>query len=411
MRVLMILPYTPTLVRTRSFNFLKGLVQAGVEVTLATVWENDEEREQLSSWTAQGVDVISAQLTRLDKLGNLAFALPTRLPLQARYCWQPRLASQIGEVLGRRAYDIVHIEHLRGAEYGLYAKAILQLRNVRLPMVWDSVDCISLLFEQAAVTSRSIFGRWITRFELGRTKRYERRMVGTFAQTLVTSQSDREALVTMAGQERIQECVTVLKNGVDLEYFSKSDLPKAKDLVIFSGKMSYHANLHAAMVLVKEIMPIVWMKKPHIRVQLVGKDPPYELRKLALDDSRVEVTGTVPNLAVYLQNATIAVAPVMYGVGIQNKILEAMACGTPVITSRQGVSALDTVAGRDLLTAGTAEEFARKIIETLDNAALLAELGENGRLFVEKHHQWKDIIKELLKIYGRGRNSQPSSRA
>jgi glycosyltransferase involved in cell wall biosynthesis len=404
MHILMILPYTPTLIRTRPYHLLKALLKAGVQVTLATVWENNAEREQLEEWGAQGVRILSTQLDKTRKVKNLALTLPTRIPLQARYCWQPNLASQIDAVLKRTAFNALHVEHLRGAEYGLYAKAHLQARGVWVPTVWDSVDCISLLFEQAAKISHNLFGRWVTRFELRRTRRYEAKMVGQFDHILVTAPNDMLALNELAGGNQPEGKISVLLNGVDLEYFTQGHEPRAKDLIIFSGKMSYHANVHAALNLVKQIMPVVWMHKPNIRVQLAGKDPPREVRMLAEEDRRVEVTGTVKHLPAYLQKATLAVAPVMYGVGIQNKVLEAMACATPVLTTPQGVSALGAVVGRDVLTAGTTEEFALKLIKLIDNQIMAEELGLNGRKYVEKNHDWNLIIMDLLDYYGRGRS-------
>jgi glycosyltransferase involved in cell wall biosynthesis len=302
-------------------------------------------------------------------------------------------------------FTAIHVEHLRGAEYGVYAQAHLQARGVRVPVIWDSVDCISLLFEQAANTSRNLFGRWVTRFELGRTRRYEAKMVKQFDRILVTAPNDMMALNNLAGGNQPGGNISVLPNGVDLDYFARGHGPRVKDLVIFSGKMSYHANVHAALVLVTQIMPLVWMQNPNIRVQLVGKDPPKELHKLAEEDKRIELTGTVKDFPDFLQKASLAVAPVMYGVGIQNKVLEAMACATPVITSPQGVSALGAVVGRDVLTARTSEEFATKIVDLLDNQMMLEELGRHGRLYVEKNHDWNIIIKDLLIHYGRSRSS------
>jgi glycosyltransferase involved in cell wall biosynthesis len=407
MNVLMIVPYMPTLVRTRPYNLLRALVASGAKVTLATLWEDESEKRQIAEWEAAGVRVIAAELSRARKLQNLGLAVPTRLPLQARYCWQPELARKIGVEIERCAYQVVHVEHLRGAEYGRYARARFETRGVSVPVVWDSVDCISLLFEQASKTSKSLFGRWATRLDLGRTRRYEGKLVKHFDQTLVTSAMDKAALERLAGGGIPEEQVRILRNGVDLDYFRPDGKTRDKDLVIFSGKMSYHANIHAAFELVTKIMPIVWLQRPQIRVQLAGKDPPVALTNLANEDKRVDVTGTVPHLPDYLGKAALAVAPVEYGAGIQNKVLEAMACATPVVTSPQGASALETVAGRDLEIAKSPEEFARIMIGLLDNAERSAALGARGRAYVEGHHDWKKIGKELITIYA---GKQASSR-
>jgi glycosyltransferase involved in cell wall biosynthesis len=112
--------------------------------------------------------------------------------------------------------------------------------------------------------------------------------------------------------------------------------------------MSYHANVTAALHLVNDIMPHVWAQRPAVQVWLVGKDPTAEVRRLAetaptlpgSEERRVVVTGGVPSMPEYIQGATIAVAPLLYGAGIQNKALEAMACGTPVVATAQATGAL-----------------------------------------------------------------------
>jgi hypothetical protein len=94
---------------------------------------------------------------------------------------------------------------------------------------------------------------------------------------------------------------------VDLEYFSPGSSPRSKNIVIFSGKLSYHANVAAALHLVKEIMPYVWEKRPETIVQLAGKDPSRAIKALAAADARIQVTGTVSDLRSYLRQAALAV--------------------------------------------------------------------------------------------------------
>ena len=100
--------------------------------------------------------------------------------------------------------------------------------------------------------------------------------------------------------------------------------------VIFTGKMSYHANVAGALYFAHEVLPRIWQRDPQVRFQIVGKDPPQAVQQLARD-ARIEVTGYVKDLRPYLAQATVAVCPVAYAVGIQNKVLEAMAMQVPVV--------------------------------------------------------------------------------
>ncbi len=131
--------------------------------------------------------------------------------------------------------------------------------------------------------------------------------------------------------------------------------------------MSYHANVTMVIHLVKDILPMVWNERPDVKLWIVGKDPPKEIRMLA-KNSAICVTGTVDDIQAYLQQATIAVAPVAYGAGIQNKVLEAMACATPVIASSQAISALDVEASHDILVENDPMEFSKAILDLLANS-------------------------------------------
>jgi glycosyltransferase involved in cell wall biosynthesis len=303
MRILYLVPYAPTPIRTRPYNLIRALARRGHRITVATLWEDAAERGALVELRAQGIEVLAAPLTPVQKVWNLLHALPTRTPLQAAYCWQPALAEavvsrQLSEG-SDRPFDVVHVEHLRGAPYGLYLKSPMLNTQYPIPVVWDSVDCISYLFEQAARDSRSLQGRLMTRLELTRTRRYEGWLVGQFDRVLVTSPVDQEALTQLHQTMRSQEDkgtgrqgdglplslspslpLTVLPNGVDLSYFAPDDTPRDPATVLFSGKMSYHANVTAALHLVHDIMPLVWEERPEAKVIIAGKDPPSEIRNL-----------------------------------------------------------------------------------------------------------------------------------
>ena len=187
-------PYVPNLIRVRPFQLLRALVRRRHQITLATLWTGAEERDDLQALRELGLCVVAHHLPQWRSMGNSLLALPTSAPLQARYCWQPGLARQLATLIEEEQYDVVHVEHLRAAPYGLLVKR-LRCRNQRpLPVIWDSVDCISHLFEQAAQASRSRKSRLLTKFDLARTRRYEGNLVHQFEQVVVTSPTDKAAL-------------------------------------------------------------------------------------------------------------------------------------------------------------------------------------------------------------------------
>lgn len=405
MDILYIVPYVPDLVRVRPYNLIRSLTALGHRVSVATLWFNVAEQNALEDLRKVCFQVYSQKLSKWQTLLNCAVTVPTQKPLQASFCWQPELARQLGSLTRQdnAHYDIVHVEHLRGARYGLYLKSLSERKDSsqknKVPIVWDSVDCISLLFRQAAQKSQSLTSRIITRFEMNRTYRYERWLINQFARVLVTSPVDKNAFQSMREHNDQQSEITVVPNGVDLEYFQPNpSMVRRKATLVLSGKMSYHANVAMALYLVNDIMPVIWSQKPEVELWIVGKDPPEKIKKLR-ENPAIKVTGTVDDIRPYLQNATLAVAPITYGAGIQNKALEAMACATPVITTSQAVSALSTSPDRDLLVADKPELIAQAVLNLLGNVEKQKAIGQAGRQYVETNHNWSVIASKLAEVY------------
>jgi glycosyltransferase involved in cell wall biosynthesis len=250
----------------------------------------------------------------------------------------------------------------------------------------------------------------MTGFELPRTQRYEGWLARQFSRVLVTSETDRAALERLAFQEpfesmgqpglqpRDHKSVAVLPNGADLEYFKSDDSMRREDILVFSGKMSYHANVAAVLYFARDVLPLIWQERPQVQLWIVGQAPPASVRALAADP-RVMVTGFVPDMRPYISQATVAVCPLVYGAGIQNKVLEAMASGIPVVTGSVGASALKARAGEEMLVTDKSEEFARCVLQLLGNAEFAHRVGLAGRRFVEQHHDWKQIGIQLEAYY------------
>jgi sugar transferase (PEP-CTERM/EpsH1 system associated) len=402
MNILYLVPYVPNLIRVRPYNLIKNLTEQGHRVTVLTLWTNQVEREDLKKLEQICHRVYAAHLPHYRSLINSLNALPSRTPLQSNYCWQPWLSNRLLELTrdgnGKADFDVVHVEHLRGVKYALELKSQLGLVK-GLPIIWDSVDSISMLFRQAAGASKSFFGRWLTRFELGRTESYEGWLVEQFERVLVTSQLDKNAFLALKSSGFRDTRITVLPNGVDLDYFSPdSSVRRETDSLVLSGKMSYHANVTMAMHLVENIMPLIWYKRPEVKVYIVGKDPSKEVKSLA-NDPRITVTGTVDDIRPYLRKASISVTPIRYGAGIQNKVLEAMACETPVVSSPQATAALSIRPGLDIITENEPEDFAAAVLRLLDNPDLRRQIGNAGRKYVDTNHRWANIVENLVNVY------------
>lgn len=402
MRILFISPYIPTPIRTRPYNLIRALARRGHAITLLALQAPgdpaappDEIISVCRSWA-------TVRLSRGRVLWNTLWAIPRDMPLQATYSRSPQMVDLIQQTIKSAAsssFDVIHIEHLRGALLGMAVQGE--------PKVYDAVDCISLLFERAWRQAPSWRHRLMVGMDLARTRRFEGRIVAEMDAVLVSSPEDCAALARLCPPEAASR-ITVLPNGVDLDYFRPAQGDEAeRSGVAFSGKMSYHANIAAALDLAQAIMPIVWETYPEVQLTIAGKDPSREVRRLGRDP-RIHVTGTVPDLRPILSHAAVIACPLRYGAGIQNKVLEAMALGRPVVASAQAAVALNAVPGRDFLVGCNPGEFAQHVIRLLGDPGLRQEIGQAGRRYVEVYHDWDDIAGRLEVVY-RGAMSEKIS--
>jgi glycosyltransferase involved in cell wall biosynthesis len=374
----------------------------GHQVTVVTLIADEKEQKDVEELKIICEKVIAVEMPVWHSLLNALLAIMQHVPMQSRYSWNPSLFGEVTSTMDyfnqQEKFDVVHIEHLRGMYYGFRLRDWIRQHNGKgaLPMVWDSVDCISHLMRQASQNSHGVKSRVIALLETRPTERYERLGLQTFDQILVTSPKDREELLALAQGE--QTSVEVLPNGVDLNYFTPANLIRFEDTIVITGKMSYHANIAMVEHLVTKIMPLVWAKRNNIKLQIVGKDPPRSIQLLN-DHPNIVVTGTVSDIRPYLQQATLAVVPITYGAGIQNKILEAMACATPVVVSTRAVASLLAIPGQDFLKAETPSEFAEAILALIEDPQQRMKLGKAGRLYVEQNHDWLQITSKLVDLY------------
>jgi glycosyltransferase involved in cell wall biosynthesis len=417
--ILFVVPYAPSRVRTRPYHLIRALRALGHEITLATIGSRGDDLNELRELVGSGRVVIET-LPLVRSLWNCLSAVRAGRPLQADFSWSPALAGRVREILDEHCPDVVHVEHLRGSCYGVEIRRQVLSENLGIPVVWDSVDCISHLFEQARHLSSTRRSRLIAGLEAGRTRRHEARLLRHFSSTVVTSELDKRALLDLAGAEASAEQsgtgddprVTVVGNGVDLDYFHPAESERHPRTVVFTGKMSYHANVTAVQDFARDVLPLVRGRFPDVQFVVVGKDPPAEIRRLAdrphsetesagnrEAQGGIAVTGTVEDIRPFLWKATAAVAPIKYGAGIQNKVLEAMSCGTPVVASRQAIAALTARVGTDCLVADNPVEYAAALGSLFEHPARGKDVGSAGRRYVERCHDWLASARRLEAVY------------
>lgn len=312
-------------------------------------------------------------------------ALPTPNPMCTAYARSKAMKAVVDRALQETQFDIVHVEHLRAAQFA-------PVRGGP-PAVIDSVDCLTGLFGQMSKRS-SPAGKLVAHEETWKLRRFEPKTLGRFDGIVITSESERDALLELdAGL-----AIDVVPNGVDIDYFRPSGTERTPRKIVFSGKMGYAPNAEAAAWFAEQVFPSVRNKWSDAEFVIVGNDPPESIRRLGSVEG-VTVTGYVADLRPYLDSSAVAVAPMQVAVGVQNKVLEAMAMGLPVVMSP--LAARSLTACKSGIVAQSPEEWIEKVFGLIERGEEASELGRRNREHVVENYSWERSAQILESVYDR----------
>jgi sugar transferase (PEP-CTERM/EpsH1 system associated) len=257
-------------------------------------------------------------------------------------------------------------------------------RVAHIPVVADMCDTESSLVK-ARMSHAALRDRPWLRLRQAYVRRLERELIAKASHILFASCRDREQLLPGPDAR-----ATVVPNGVDLAYWTRSRVEPDAKTIVFSGVMDYPQNVDTALQLIEEILPRVRLAVPDCQLLIVGRDPTKRLRA-AGERPGVTVTGFVDDVRPYLERAAIFAAPLRFAAGIQNKLLEAMAMEVPVIASPLAAEGLRTEGGHrpPIELASGPAEFAAEISRHLTRNADPRVVGAEGRRFVERHFSWR----------------------
>jgi len=216
-----------------------------------------------------------------------------------------------------------------------------------------------------------------------------------FDRVAISSAVDRQAYPTAVGS---REKIDVVPNGVDLEHFGFRQFEAQKNLLVFCAKLDYFPNRDAALYFARCVWPVVRARRPELQLDIVGSRPPKIVRLFDGKDN-IRVIASVPDVRPFLGRAWVALCPIRIRAGIQNKMLEAMALGVPLIATSICCPGLQVEAGKHLLVADGPEQFASAIELLLDDVTLREKLIRAGRAYVERRHNWSESVQALSKSY------------
>jgi glycosyltransferase involved in cell wall biosynthesis len=319
-------------------------------------------------------------------------------PVTVLNCWSPQSASRLAELLRSHRFDTVQIEGVHLTEY--------------LPIIQDARGAAAIIVDWHNIESEIMWryakttGSWVKKITAIRTatliERAEDRLLRADVLHTVTSERERQKLMARCRTAQIE----VIPNGVDAAHYAEKGIkqngrsaahPVGKPTILFVGSMDYHANIDAVTWFATYVWPEIAKKLPDLHFTIVGRGPAPEVR--ALQSDRIHVTGTVEDVRPYYTGAVAAVVPIRTASGTRLKILEAMAAGVPVVSTRLGAEGIEVEDGIHLFLADSAQEIAQAVQRLALSDETRSRLARAAQELVIRVYDWSVIGEKLSALH------------
>ncbi len=326
----------------------------------------------------------------------LGIAGPT--PLTVLNYSQPRLVSQLADIVARGRFDAVQIEGVLLSEY----LRVIQAAPNRLAILFDWHNIDSEVMWQYSKSTASWPKRLMARRTAKLLEKAELLLLERIGAHTVASERERDKVLARCPSAKVY----VIPNGVDATYFSPAEIAAlrwsakssaSKQSLLFVGSMDYHANIDAVMWFSRSAWPEIARSRPELQFTIVGRDPAPEVRALASD--RIHITGTVDDVRPFYASAVAVVVPLRSGSGTRLKILEAMATGVPVVSTRLGAEGINAEHDVHLLLADSGPEIAAAVCRVASSVETRDRLSHAGRVLACSVYDWSVIGKQLYGIH------------
>ena len=375
--------------KLKIYNLCKRLSEKH-EVHLITFTEQKSDLQYLDKLSPIFKRMEIVHLPKLQSLFNSAIGLFQKLPLQVQYFKSNEFSSRLKQLLDEEKYDAIHVQHIRMAQYAIPYKQYFR--------ILDLPDAFSLYWQRRREVPRSFLSKWLDNIESKRVINYEKYVLNEFNLNLVCSREDQEFLIQTHKVDNIE----LLPNGVDTHQFKPGKHDYAhNETLLFTGNMDYDPNVDAVLYFVDEVFPIIVKVFPNVKFVIAGQRPIEKVK--ALDNGKnVFVTGFIPDLSETYNSASVVVAPLRFGAGTQNKVLEAMSMGIPVVCSNIGFKGLGINDGEGAFMRLGASDFADQVNALLSNEDLRLKTGLKGIEVIEQSFTWETISEKLASFLSRG---------
>lgn len=264
-----------------------------------------------------------------------------------------------------------------------------------IPALFDDLELG--IFYHAYADARGI-QRWRNKLTWFKLTRYVRALAKRFRVMTVVSERERE-IARKAGVDARQ--LALLPNAIDAAQYEGIHVEREPNTLIYTGALTYGANLDAMRYFVQDILPLVRAAVPQARLTITGRADQVAINELSVDNA-VLFTGYIPDVRPKIAASQVCIVPLRVGGGTRLKILEAMALGTPVVATSKGVEGLDLVTGQEVLIGDTPAEFAAHVIALLRNPQTGQRLADRARARVLAHYDWRQVglkLQELVREF------------
>lgn len=314
--------------------------------------------------------------TPITLAAGLTTNLFLRTPLAVRKHYSPGFEQAVKDLLAKETFDVAHCEWTHYAPY-------LQTAS-HLPRFLSSHNVECMQWHRFYQVQTNPFRKAAIHLEWLKMRAFERRAVAWFDHVAVVSVEDARAMKSFGARS-----VDVIPNGVDNEYYERTNVWDEGEVLVYCASMDSFVNQDAAIYFVKSVLPKIHEKRPRAEFMIVGKSPPASIRNLAGD--RVIVTGSVEDVRPLLRKATISVVPLRIAGGSRLKILEAFAAAIPVVSTSIGAEGLEVVSGTHLLIADDDVAFAASCIHLLEDPSRRDNLVRAAECLAKEKYDWKAI--------------------
>lgn len=379
--VLMLTPYLPyppvSGGRMRTYSLIKRLAE-NHNITLVCFGRPDERTFDLTPMEPFCELVVVDRDASPSTAQAALMTLTSIKPITMRLYQTPAMQTVLADLIATRHFDVVHVESFYmlqnlPADHGL--PVLLSEPAIEHVAWWRHAKVAQPIYQRPGIALEAlkmrIFGPRAWRAA---------DVVGTM------SVIDAE-IITQTGA-----ATTPAPNGVDVTYFRPPPevADRAPSRAIFMGDYKYFPNTDGVLYFVRDIMPLIRQQIPGFELTLLGKDPAPEILALSDDPANgMMATGLVDDTRPYLHGATVFVCPLRSGSGTRFKLMEALACGLPVVSTSVGCEGLNALDGEHMLVADTPQAFADAVIKIINNSALATQLAAQGRQWVVENHAWE----------------------